>query len=302
MTSAPRIDIAGGRGFIGSAAAQALTSRGFDVRVFGRERDLAASNADGPSFGGRSSCSDGQPSGEQGFDELSSTNCHVLLWAAGGRSRDEGAMREAHVAAPLQAMANLRPKRMIYLSSAAVYGQLPVPFREADIAPNTAYGRLKAEGEEALTHQGAQLGIPVTTLRLAVIYGPGQRPSMLLPSAARALAKGEAFEASEGLQTRDFLFIDDVIRAIVTLAESAEPISGVFNLGSDAEVRVRDALLCLADQAGPKASDLLHFGQVPLREGEPLRYRLDIRAAQETFGWTPKVSLAEGMRQLIKSV
>lgn len=256
--------IAGGRGFIGRRLCAALPG----AAAFGRE---------------------GPPPGPR----------QALVWAAGGRSGDEAELHEQHAAAAARAIAELQPRRVVYLGSAEIYGQQPAPFTESTPpAPTTPYGRAKQAGEAAAAAACARVGAALVVLRVAVVYGPDQPPTMLLPAALAALRAGAPFPTTDGLQTRDFLHVDDLAALVKRcLADDAPP--GTYNAGSGHEVRVRDALLMLAAAAAAPAS-LLQFGARERRPGEAMRYVLDVRRARERLGWTAALALSDGLEDLAR--
>lgn len=270
--SLPRLDgrsiaIGGGRGFVGRNVAEALADAGATVLPFGRE---------------------GAPSG----------SCDALVWAGGGRGSDPERLRADHETAATAAIAALRPAIVVYLSSAEVYGQAPVPFREdGPLSAVTPYGRAKRAAEVAVTETAAAISAAVFILRPGVVYGVDQPPVMLLPAAARALAAGEPFPATMGRQTRDFLAVADLAELVLRcLAPGAPP--GTYNAGFGAEVTVRDALRILARAVGEGAEPLLRLGAIPQRNGEADRYALDTEKVRGALGWTPRTRLDVGLTAL----
>lgn len=269
MSAPPRIAVAGGGGFIGRRLCAALAARGDLVIPFG---------AAGPPAG----------------------NVDALVWAGGRRGSDEAVLHEQQVAAPLRALHGLAPRRLVYLSSAEVYGRVPVPFREdGPVAPETAYGRSKRAGELALAQACADAGATLIVLRPTVIYGPGQAPTMLLPAALAALRAGQPFPCSAGEQTRDFLHVDDLVALILRALEQGAP-AGTYNAGSGQELPVREALAQLAAALGPDVAPLLRLGALPTRPGEALRYVVAIERAALQLGWRPRISLIDGLRELAR--
>jgi len=263
-----KVAIAGGHGFIGKHLVDALRRDGHEVRAFGPE----------------------------GFE----APCDVLIWAAGGRSAEADALEEAHVAAPARTVRACRPRTVVYLSTAAVYGRAEVPFRESSPpSPQGPYAEAKWRGERAVREACDEVGARLFVLRLAVVYGPGQRSSMLLPSAVASLVAGEPFDASEGLQTRDFLEVSDAVALVRRCLEEDAP-PGVYNAGTGHEVPVRSVLLALADAIGPDRRTLLRLGALPLRSGEAERSVLAPDLAVELLGWRARVDLADGLRRLVE--
>jgi nucleoside-diphosphate-sugar epimerase len=207
----------------------------------------------------------------------------VLVWAAGRRDSPH----DVHVDAA--AAAARRVTRVVYLSTGEVYGGAPVPWREGTVPrPNSDYARGKLAGEAAVAEVA-----PTVVLRIGVAYGPGQRPPMVLPSIVESVRARRAIALSEGTQTRDFVFVDDVVDAIVR-ATAAPP--GVYNIGSGVETRVRDACELLGRVLG--APELLRFGARPMRDDDLLRYVLDCSRARDAFGWRATTTLADGLAKL----
>lgn len=259
-----RTAIAGGRGFIGSHLLAAIPGS----FAFGRE---------------------GPPP----------RTCEALVWAAGGRAGSAADLHEQHAGAPVRAIAALRPQRVVYLSSAEVYGQQPVPFSETSApAPITDYGHAKHHGELAVTAACAAAGTPLFILRPAIVYGPGQAPTMLIPAALAALRAGQRFPTTDGLQTRDFLHVDDLVALVLRCLAHPDAPPDTYNAGSGHETSVRDVLRSLAAAVGPAAAELMAFGARTPRVGEAVRYVLDIRRARERLHWSPAIDLETGLRRL----
>ena len=265
-----RVAVGGGHGFIGGRVCAALREAGHEALPFGRE---------------------GAPT----------QACDALVWAGGGRSGDAHALTEAHVAAPLRALLALRPRRVVYLSSAEVYGRIPAPFAEDDVAaPESVYGNVKQAGELTLAVACRALGSALVVLRPTVVYGPGQAPTMLLSSALAALRAGQTFAATAGTQTRDFVYVDDLAALVLRCLADDAP-AGTYNAGTGAERPVREVLLQLARAIGPEAEAAVQLGALPTREGETMRYAVDMGRVVAVLGWRASTSLDEGLRRLTSS-
>ena len=190
--------------------------------------------------------------------------------------------------------------RFVYLSSAEEYGRAPTPFdtgrREA---PLTAYGLSKLAATQLLQALAVTGGLPVAVLRATVVYGPGQGPSMFVPALVRALVAGERFPMTAGEQTRDLIYVDDVVGGILRALVSPTELGEVLSLSANAPVAVRDVALLTAKIVGGGAEALLEFGALPYRHAEVMQYWADNASACAALGWTPAVSLEEGLKQTV---
>ncbi|WAS92114.1 NAD-dependent epimerase/dehydratase family protein [Nannocystis punicea] len=271
MTGAA-VAIGGGGGFIGRAAAGALA--GAPVVAFGRE----------------------------GLSERTCPEVHVLIWAGGGREGGEEALAEAHVAAPLRALAVAAARgarRVVYVSTGEVYGLQPVPFVEdAQRLGDTPYARAKIRGEDEVRAAAARLGLEAVIVRPGVVYGPGQRPGMLIPSLLAALRAGRRFACTPGEQTRDFIHVRDVARLLARCTERSAP-AGVYNAGTGVESAVAMVVQALAWRLD--RTDLVDLGALPYRGSEVMRYVLDPARAKERLGFVAQVALAGGLESVASS-
>jgi nucleoside-diphosphate-sugar epimerase len=263
--------VAGGRGFIGSHAVNALAAAGHTAGVLEHDDEVGAVGA-------------------AGWD--------ALVWAAGARRATVEENRAEHVTAPLAAIAAARDlAKVVYVSSGETYGWQDVPFCEDTPQLGTSpYALAKIEGERDMAAACATRGLALTIVRLSVVYGPGQRGSMFVPSLVHALATGARFPMTRGEQTRDFVHVGDVATALVAAVDGAP---GVYNIGSGTEVALRVLATDVAARFGADARALLDIGSLPYRDSEQMRYVLDATRAAAALGWRPYVSLAAGLDQVV---
>lgn len=236
-------------------------------------------------------------------DTAAASGCDVAVFAQGARVADAAEALHVHAELTTRWLAACQPRRSVYLSSGECYGDAGVPFVESGPMLGTSpYARAKLEGERCVhTWASSAAGRRATVLRLAVVYGAGQGGSMLLPYVASELAAGRVVEMTDGHQTRDFVEVQDVARAVV-LACSSGAVSGTFNIGTGVETSVRHAVSELARQMGELTgrdhTPQLAFGARPARAHDAARYALDPTRAQLELGWSFQVPLAEGLRRL----
>lgn len=186
--------------------------------------------------------------------------------------------------------------RFVLASSAAVYGDAgeePIP-EERPFAPRSAYGASKVAAEAYTGAYARATGLQVTILRPATVYGPGQRPALegaACAAFADALARGaQGTIYGDGLQTRDYLFVEDAARAFA-LAATAPVWGGTYNISTGARVSIADLYRALAEAAGVNAEPT--YG--PERPGDIRHSLLDPGRIGRELGWRAEVPLAEGL-------
>jgi UDP-glucose 4-epimerase len=186
-------------------------------------------------------------------------------------------------------------ERVILMGSCEEYGHEVAPF-DTRLAPDPSspYGASKAAATAYAHMFTNSFKLPTVVLRPSVVYGPGQSPRMLISMVMRALAEGRIIDVTEGRQTRDFLYVHDLVDAIL-LSLTAPDIAGhVWNLGSGEVVTVRDCLQRIERITG--VSGLIDYGGRAYIDREIFRYEINIAPTCEAFHWKPAVMLEEGLQ------
>jgi UDP-glucose 4-epimerase len=137
-------------------------------------------------------------------------------------------------------------------------------------------------------------GMPAVELRPTLAYGPGQPPDLFLPALIQALAEGRRFPMSGGEQTRDFVFVADLIEAVLAALVTPEAAGRVINVGSGQPVTLAELARRVEGAMG--AEGLVGLGEVPYRTGEVMDYWVDASLALDLLGWRPCVALDDGLR------
>ncbi|HEY8489154.1 MAG TPA: NAD-dependent epimerase/dehydratase family protein [Thermaerobacter sp.] len=212
--------------------------------------------------------------------------------------REPGHDREVNLDATAE-LARLAARRgvgvFVFASSAAVYGDpAQLPLTESSPAnPRSAYGLHKWLAELYVAHVARQAGMRHVNLRLANVYGPGQQARSdggVIAAFLDRLAAGEPLVLhGDGRQTRDFIYVGDVVEAVLAALEGRG--SGTFNVSSGRETDLLTVIRHLAAlvQQEPR---VIHADPRP---GDIRRSVLDPAAAMRDLGWSPRVSLEEGL-------
>lgn len=190
--------------------------------------------------------------------------------------------------------------RFVFASTNAVYGhQDAFPISEQAIPrPLTPYGISKLTGERYLNFYHSVHGLSYAALRLGNVYGPRQDNSTesgAIGIFGTKLMRGEqVYINNDGLTTRDYVFVDDVVRAFFNAAES--DYVGVLNIGTSRETSTNSLFKIIADVVGAQASPEYR------EEVEDIvkRLGLDVTAAASQLGWKPEVSIEEGVEKTIE--
>jgi len=194
-------------------------------------------------------------------------------------------------------------RRFVFASSAAVYGDVvPVPVSE-EVAgrPDSPYGLEKAATERYLDWLHRSRGFPSVSARFFNVYGPRQDPSspysgVLSLLAASAHAREGFVVDGDGEQTRDFIYVEDVVSGLRVLGEHADATGGVFNVGTGAETSINDVVRTVQRLAG---------GGLVIRHGPPrqgdIRHSKASASKLRELGWTSTWSIQDGLRSLLRS-
>jgi nucleoside-diphosphate-sugar epimerase len=162
----------------------------------------------------------------------------------------------------------------------------------------TGQATLYAASKLALMHVGARLAAQAGMLfawgRVFYLYGPYEGPSRLIPSLVGSLADGKLFQASSGDQVRDYLHVEDVAQAFLSLA--VEENGGIYNICSGYPVTMRELMEKIGDLL--EARELIAFGEKEITGWDPHFICGDNRKMRE-LGWVPKIDLESGLRATV---
>jgi nucleoside-diphosphate-sugar epimerase len=293
--------VTGAAGFIGSHLCRALAAHGVAVEAWVRPRaasgaalrralpDIAVHEVDMRDAPSMAAALASRPPGRV---------FHLAgIRLIGNHAGNLATMFETQVQGTLNLLRRLAPDaRVVMAGSCEEYGQAVIPFEEDGPAlARTAY----AVSRLATTLACCALSSPeVCVARLAVVYGPQQLGEMFIPSLMAACTEGRPFAMSSGEQTRDFLYIDDAVRALIALADTEAAMHQVVNVGSSLEVTVREVAEQAARLAGNSGN--LRIGAIASRPGEATRYVCAIGKIRKLTGWQPQVPMSEGLARTLE--
>ena len=139
-------------------------------------------------------------------------------------------------------------------------------------------------------------GFPCCTLRLFLVYGPGQNQDRFIPQIIKGCIKDENFNTSFGKQLRDFCYIDDVIDGIFNVLSSKKVFGKTYNLASGKPISIKsiiNKIINITRKGKP------NYGAIPYREGENMSLYADITKIRNELNWLPKTSIDEGLNKTV---
>lgn len=198
----------------------------------------------------------------------------------------------------LMASRNINYKRFIFAGSYKEYGNKAVPFSEdSSLKPLSGYAASKAAAEQYCNLFQA-LGKPITMLRFATTYGPGQEQATLIASTIKSALLNEKIVITSGNQTRDFLYIDDAVSALIKSAYSPYAEGEIFNIGSGYEIKVKEIVKEIVKIC--KSKSKVKAGELPQRQNEVLHMYGNTAKAHKLLKWHPKTKLEDGLKRTVK--
>ena len=299
--------VTGGAGFIGSHLCEALLARGQRVTVldnFDPVYDPARKRAQLPA-GVRlvEGCLTDPVSLGDALTDVASV--FHLAARAGVRPSLIDAAPYVHTnvvgtVALLHAMRDRGVRRMAFASSSSVYGaRRGVAFREDDAAdqPASPYAASKRAGELFCAAAAASWGLNVACVRLFTVYGPRQRPEMAFSRFLHQMRSGDAVTVyGDGASARDYTYVSDAVAGLIAAHDAALGARSV-NIAGGAVTPLIEAVQLLAAAVGVDAR-LQHFQDQP---GDVPETRADLQVATRWLGWSPQVSMTEGLRRFAAS-
>ena len=213
--------------------------------------------------------------------------------------RDYNAVNVGGTVALMEAMRDVGVKRVALASSGAVYGDMKDGgLKESDTPnPRSPYAVSKISAEHYVRTIGTLWNIETVSLRIFNAYGPGQHlppshPPVVPHYLKQALRGGTLVAHGDGSQTRDYVYVDDVVSAMVA-ASTAPNLNGlVINVGSGVETAVKELISVVLDVTNSKAN-VVYNTQT---SGGVSRMKADLTLAKEKLRFIPSISLVEGLR------
>jgi UDP-glucose 4-epimerase len=192
-------------------------------------------------------------------------------------------------------------RKVIFSSSGgAIYGEqetYPAPETHV-LKPLSPYGLSKLCGEQYLSYFQRVSGLQAVSLRYANVYGPRQDPEgeagVVAIFIQKMLNNEQAVINGNGRQTRDFVFVEDVVEA--NLAMMGQETQGTYNVGTGVETSINDLFRILVQHTGSTCKEM----HGPAKKGEQARSVIDSAKLRQEVSWEPKADLSEGLKKTVE--
>ncbi len=305
-----RVLVTGGGGFIGSHLVDALLAAGHEVRVLdnfatGDRRNLMH-------IGGAVEIVEGDIRSYERA-QAATRGCEIVFHQAALPSvprsiEDPLTSNEVNVGGTLNVLLAARDagvRRVVYASSSSVYGATPGDVKREDmaVAPLSPYGVAKHAGEAYCASFHAAYGIETVALRYFNVFGPRQNPfseyAAVIPAFMAALLVGApATIYGDGLQSRDFTYVENIVDANLRAAVTPAAVGHVFNVACGGSYTILDLLREISAVSGLEATAV----HEPPRAGEVRLSQADVGKARELLGYTPSVELRDGLARTFQDM
>ena len=191
-------------------------------------------------------------------------------------------------------------ERFIYISTSESYGDQPeVPFNEKmRPQPVSPYSVGKYGGELYCRMKMENMNKPIVLLRPFNAFGPYQSPRAIISEIINDCLLGKTIRSTEGKQTRDFNYIENLVDGFILAGESEKAIGELINIGSGREITIKDLILMIHKETN--SSSELKIGDLNYRPTEIWRMVAANNRAKEVLGWEPKISFEDGLKKTIE--
>jgi len=193
-------------------------------------------------------------------------------------------------------------KKFIQIGSSLEYGKTKSPHKEKTMTKKvillkSIYAKSKLLSTNYCMNAFKKFFFPVIVLRPYLVYGPGQKIDRLIPFIISKSLTNKTFPCSSGVQLRNFLFVEDFVKAIFKTLTKKNVNGEIINIGSNNNLKVKKVILMIKNYLN---SGKPMFGKIKLRKDESIKYYPSIKKAKNLINWKPLIQFEKGLIQTIK--
>jgi len=299
-----KVLITGVTGFVGSRLAERCIALGYDVHAIIRRQSNCWRIQP---FQNKMQLHEIDLQDEKGIEVLVATVkpewvFHLACYGGFPQENDEQKILQINTLGTyylLHACAQIEMEKFIYVGSSSEYGIKNDPMKESDVErPNNLYGCAKLAATNITRLFAEQKQLPTTILRIFSAYGPYESIARLVPSVILACLNKTDLKLTSGKQPRDFIYVADIVDALLSAADKSLGRGEIYNLGSGRQTTVREMVSLIVELCGHSITP--QWGAMPDRANEPISWVADMSKLYSETGWQPRYSLKEGLQETIK--
>ena len=195
-----------------------------------------------------------------------------------------------------------KPKSFIQIGSCVEYGNARSPQRENSKLTikliKSTYGKAKLSATQYIINLYKKTKFPATVIRLYSVYGPKQDINRFIPFVINRSMQNKRFNCSEGDQLRDFIYINDVIDALIKTLLNKKSLGQIINIASGKPKKIKDIVKLIIRSI---KGGVPQYGKVKLRPDETMKIYANIKKAKKILSWKPKILFKNGIKLTIES-
>ncbi len=198
----------------------------------------------------------------------------------------------------LDALKDIQYKLLVNTGSSSEYGYKELPMKETDVVePNSIYAIAKSSQTELCGYMAREHHQPIVTFRLFSIYGPWEEPTRLVPTTIRRVLNQQPVLMADPLTARDFVFVDDTVKAYLAIDRLVNYPGEVFNIASGKQQTLSNFIDALAIASSKKLD--VQWGAYPSRSWDTACWVGDASKAAQLLDWQATTSLEQGLSKTL---
>jgi dolichol-phosphate mannosyltransferase len=297
--------VTGASGFVGANVVRALLAQGHHIHVLSRSPTLSWRLAD---VGARlltlhrANLEDARAVRSALRMARPSVVLHLATHGAYESQADGKSILQTNILGThnlLEASAESGVRLFVNTGSSSEYGLQSQPMREdMRLEPNSFYAVAKAAQTHLCSLLAQRSSMAVACFRLFSVYGPWEESTRLIPTMIRRARTGLPLEMVEPSIARDFVYVDDVVNALVDFPKLAEMKGEVINLGTGVETTLADVVATVKEIL--QSSSEVHWAAMPARHWDSRHWVADTARAAQRLGWKARHTFREGLSRMAR--